>query len=512
MLIFGITPKGLWRRCRDCFGSQGIIAMDRMPINLLHNATSICTASLWVVLAISASSIFAAPPAHSDRQVMATHVAANQPTSLRQKSGVQQVNSPTTNSSRPVNRLRPVKKTSLISQAAHSEVIEEVPARLVKRTPMPNANHVQQASYGCSCGQCTGEPTCGYEEYVQEAGCGAEGCSFAGCDGGCESGCNSEGFLNEASCGLETFGAGGCDACGSPSCDGACGTSCCTDRYNFCLPIFRINWCRFEFFAGVNSFTGPANFANQAATPVDSRNGSGSFGFYEGSNQGFSLKRLFGLDLSSQFGTRATQSSLAGTEFTNETRNQIFVTGGLFRRVDFGLQYGLVVDYLNDDWWFHNDLVQLRGELSWNDGCDHEFGYQFMSGVNDSTSGTSVINAAGTNFLSTVSFTSTDQHRLFFRGSMGGGGQYFAFAGTTDNRDGLLGAGVSTAPRNGLAFQAGTAYLIPHEGRTAGRNENESWNLSMGVIYRPGGRQACGRYCRPMFDVADNGTFMVDRR
>jgi len=33
----------------------------------------------------------------------------------------------------------------------------------------------------------------------------------------------------------------------------------------------------------------------------------------------------------------------------------------------------------------------------------------------------------------------------------------------------------------------------------------------MGVIYRPGGRQASSRYSRPMFDVADNGTFLVDR-
>ncbi|MGV3484622.1 MAG: DUF6666 family protein, partial [Planctomycetaceae bacterium] len=301
------------------------------------------------------------------------------------------------------------------------------------------------------------------------------------------------------------------DACGEPSCRGACGT----DYYNFCLPIFRVQWCRFEFFAGVNSFTGPANYANTAApsatAPADARVGSGSFGFYEGVNEGRSLKRLLGLDLAAQLGVRATQSGLSGAEFTDDTRNQVFVTGGLFRRVDFGLQYGVVVDYLNDDWWFHNDLVQLRGELSWNDGCMREFGYQFMAGVDDSTSDTSVITATGTRFRGTVSFEPTDQHRLFFRQSTGGGGQYYAFVGGTSQSDGLLGAGMMTAARRGFAFQAGTAYLIPNEGRGNGGNENESWNLSMGFIYRPGGKQACGRYCRPMFDVADNGTFMVDR-
>jgi hypothetical protein len=275
------------------------------------------------------------------------------------------------------------------------------------------------------------------------------------------------------------------------------------------------DWCRFEFFAGTTGFTGPANFANtapaSATNPASARNGATSFGFYEGLNEGRSLKQLFGLDLAGQMGVRATQTSLSGTEFTDEARRQIFLTGGLFRRVDFGLQYGVVVDYLNDDWWFRNDLVQLRGELSWNDGCSHEFGYQFMAGLEDSTSVTDVVNAAGTRFRGTVTFEPTDQHRFFFRGSTGGGGGYFAFVGGTDRSDAILGGGMTSASRRGFAFQAGSTYLIPNEGRGSGGNENESWNLSMGVIYRPGGKQACGRYCRPMFDVADNGTFMVDR-
>lgn len=435
-----------------------------MPNHLLQNAVSSVGSLLVLMLAIFGEPVQAAQPTQTGHQIRVPQIAAQQNAAGHQA-----------NSQAPVNRLRPIQKASLVNQAAYGEVIQDVPERLF------------------------------------ETGCGAESCSIASCDGGCEPSCGSEGFFNEASCGLGTFGAGGCDACGSPSCDGACGASCGTDSYNFCLPIFRVEWCRFEFFAGVNSFTGPANFANQAATPAGSRNGSGSFGFYEGFNEGNSLKRLFGLDLSSQIGVRGTQSSLAGTEFTTESRNQLFVTGGLFRRADFGLQYGVVADYLHDDWWFENDLVQLRGELSWNDGCDREFGYQFMVGLDDSTSATSVINTAGANFLSTVSFEPTDQHRIFYRKTTAGGGQYFAFAGTTSNRDGLLGAGISTAPRKGIAFQAGTAYLIPNEGMTAGRNENESWNLSLGLVYRPGGRQASGRYCRPLFDVADNGTFMVDR-
>jgi hypothetical protein len=450
-------------------------------------------------LIVSLGSIsFAAQPGagYQDRRVVVPQVGSSRTTDTRE-TAVQS------------NRLRPAGTGSMVRQAAHSEMVTEYPPRLVKRHN-GNGGLVQQVAYGCDCGQCVGEPTCGYEGGY-EVGCGAESCGVAGCDGCCEPACGSEGFFQEASCGLEPYGAGGCDACGEPRCVGACGT----DSYNFCLPIFRIEWCRFEFFAGVNGFTGPANYANTAApsptNPADARAGSSSFGFYEGLNEGRSLKPLFGLDLSSQFGFRATQTGLSGTEFTPEQRNQVFVTGGLFRRVDFGLQYGVVVDYLNDDWWFQNDLVQLRGELSWNDGCRHEFGYQFMAGVDDSTSDTSVVNAAGTRFRGTVSFEPTDQHRFFFRGTMDGGGQYFAFIGGTDQSDGLLGAGLTSRLQRGFAYQAGATYLIPNEGRNRGGNQEESWNLSMGVVYRPGGRPTRGNYSRPMFDVADNGTFMVDR-
>ncbi len=447
--------------------------------------------------------------------LLATHGDAEQP-----RYRDRQIVVPRVNQQAEAAPLPAAQRRSLVRQAAYAEMAEEPAPRLVKRSPVmqssmagrPN-HHVQtlqpvrQASFGCECGSCSGEPTCGYEvAHVEEAGCGAEGCMVGGCDGGCDPGCGSEWMNMEASCGTEAIGAGGCNACGEPSCGGRC-----LDSYNFCLPIFRLEWNRFEFFAGANSFTGPANYANTAATPSEFRNGSSSFGFYEGVNKGRSLRPLFGFDLAMQLGVRGTQTSLSGAEFTDETRNQIFVTGGLFRRVDFGLQYGLVVDYLNDDWWFQNDLVQLRGELSWNDGCTHEFGYQFMAGVEDSTSATTVFNAAGTRINGTVSFEPTDQHRFFFRANTGGGGHYYAFVGGTDSSDGLLGGGLVTAPRRGFAFQAGTTYLIPNQGRRNGGNENESWNMSMGLVYRPGKRQASARYSRPLFEVADNGTFMVDR-
>jgi len=363
---------------------------------------------------------------------------------------------------------------SLVRRAAHGELFDEMPP---SRIP---ASEVAQVGYACGCDQCAAAHHAGDIGYGEVA-CGAE-----------------------PTCGIEV-GCGFEPGCGGYGCD----VGACNDCVGIHLPILRIDWRRFEFFAGVNSFTGPANHASDAGTR---RGGSGSFGFFEGFNTGRSLNRLLGLDLSSQFGVRATQSSLSGAEFTDDARSQVFVTGGLFRRVDFGLQYGLVVDYLYDDWWYRNNLMQLRGEISWNDNCGREFGYQFMASSDSSTSRTTLIDANNVITSGTVSFEPTNQHRLFLRGNTAGGATYMAFAGGTDRGDGLLGGLLTSNFRNRFAVQGGVTYLIPSESNRAGGSENESWNLSMGIVFRPGGKNGAGRYCRPMFDVADNGTFLVDRK
>jgi len=381
-----------------------------------------------------------------------------------------------TKQSQPQAQSRP---ESLIRRAAHGEVIDELPPSPIVSSEVAQVGHV------CGCDQCSsafhaghighGEVVCGAEPV-----CGIEG-EFAAS------------FPFEPSCGLE-------QGCGGVGCDAGA----CNDCVAIHLPILRIDWRRFDFFAGVNSFSGPANHATDGS-PL--RGGSGSFGFFEGFNAGRSLNRFLGLDLSSQFGVRATQSSLSGAEFTEDSRNQVFVTGGLFRRVDFGLQYGVVVDYLYDDWWYRNNLTQLRGEISWNDNCGREFGYQFMASSDSSTSTTSLIGAGA----GTATFEPTNQHRLFLRGNTARGASYMAFAGGTDQGDGLLGGLLTSSFRNRFAVQGGVTYLIPNESNRAGGFANESWNLSMGIVFRPGGRNGAGRYCRPMFDVADNGTFLVDR-
>ena len=147
--------------------------------------------------------------------------------------------------------------------------------------------------------------------------------------------------------------------------DGTCGEcSSCLVPCGFIFPAGNL-----ELFAGVQGFTGPAN---QSA-------GGGSFGFNEGLNWGMPIP-LFGC-LGGQVGFRATQSNLSGSDASDDTRRQAFVTAGLFRRVDVGLQGGVVVDWLSDGWYRDVDLVNLRMELSWMIDGTHELGFWGTGGT-----------------------------------------------------------------------------------------------------------------------------------
>ncbi|WP_146398214.1 DUF6666 family protein [Planctomycetes bacterium CA13] len=400
---------------------------------------------------------------------------------------------------------------SLVSQAAHGNVIDDMPpAKLV-------SGNVRQAGFydgGCNCDGpvcdcggpvCGAEPNCGME-YMVEPGCGMEVVCGVEPTFGYEPGCGAEVYYEGPTCGSEMA----CNQCGD-FCDGGCDSACQVQTIPLFLPLLRIDWRRFDFFAGVQGFKGPMNFANTDGTNGNSRVGSGSFGFYEGFNEGRSLKPLFGWDMAMQVGARATQSNLSGAEFTSETRNQVFVTAGLFRRVDYGLQYGVVIDYLNDDWYFQSDLTQLRGELSWKDQGCHVWGLQFMAGLGDDTSTTSVRDATGAIVSPNITFEPTDQYRLFYRRLLHNAGSWDAFLGWTDNDDGIIGSNLNLPLRQNLSLATGATFLIPNQGSNSGGYQEESWNIGLGLVYRPGGPKGCGRYCRPLFDVADNGTFMVDR-
>ena len=273
---------------------------------------------------------------------------------------------------------------------------------------------------------------------------------------------------------------GGCDSCAMGPC---------------CVTLPRGN---LQLFAGVQGYTGPANRPD----------GRGSFGFSEGLNWGMPIPG-FGC-LGGQVGFRATQSNLSGSEFTDDNRNQGFLTAGLFRRVDAGLQGGLVIDYMSESWYRDVDLTNVRGELSWVIDGVHDLGFWFTSASKDSTE------FSFDNELEET-WEPTDLFAFFYRYQFGDcrDGEARLFAGWSGTGDGYIGFDTLFPLSGAISLEANVAYLIPEEGKGQGFNAahtQESWNIGLGVVWYPG-RRFIGRdhYYRPLFRVADNGNFMVDR-
>jgi hypothetical protein len=287
---------------------------------------------------------------------------------------------------------------------------------------------------------------------------------------------------------------------------GDCATGLCGTRLGICadgclIPCPRIQWERYTFFSGVNAFTGPLN-----------RGGQGSFGFMEGFNYGRDLSYVGQGRLSAQLGMRATQTNLSGSDVTNEDRKQIFLTAGIFRRADWGLQGGAVVDYLHDDWYYDLDLIQVRTEISWQYPDSHELGI-WMAFDSDHGRTNSLVGKINPSIV-TEDWESTDLYAFFLRKSIPSAGiTGRIMGGFTGNKDGLLGIDCSVPVNEKWTIEANAMYLIPEEGSATTGYSEEAWNIGFNFVYYPGCRSTYDvDYNRPLFDVGSNGNFLVDRK
>jgi hypothetical protein len=307
---------------------------------------------------------------------------------------------------------------------------------------------------------------------------------------------------------LMGYGGGACTECGCPALCGPCGPADCCGQWNSCGPVPpcyllpRIPRTGLEFFGGVQGFTGPLN-----------RGGSGSFGFHEGFNWGFPACGC----LAWQWGANWTQNNFDGNFLTTDSRNQVFVTGGMFRRVDWGLQGGLVVDYMHDEWDYEADLLQLRGEISWRWCCMHELGFWFTGGVNDADDlllnepalDSSVVIGI---FTGQATIEVNDMYAFFYRRQFATGGEGRVFGGFTANNQGLLGVDMQLPINHCWSARAGFLYVTPDSDETPDRPNftEETWNVGISLVWTPCPRPPCTpNYCRPLFNVADNGSFIT---
>ena len=316
----------------------------------------------------------------------------------------------------------------------------------------------------CDSGCC--DPACG--------SCGCP-CGDPGC--GCEPGCACEPGCGCEACHKDLF-------CIGPGDDESCHT-------------VRLRWPKWQevvVFGGVQGFKGP----------YDQERDSGNFGFNEGFNIGAKVPYA---QLGYQFGWRGTQSQLNGDKDTGIDKQffQQFATAGLFHRQSEGLNFGVVWDVLNDERFNVAQFSQVRSEISLMGGGCHEIGFTGIFGFNDERVNTD----DGSDY-----FQASDQFLLFYRfhGCAGGEGRFFA--GCNDDADAIIGSDILIPVGDRFSVQSGFTYLIPNERNGAEGAASEAWNIGMGLVWHWDGqaRKSFDNCYRPMFNVADNGTLIVDHR
>jgi hypothetical protein len=290
---------------------------------------------------------------------------------------------------------------------------------------------------------------------------------------------------------------------------GHCVTSTC-DGFDACLSPtgnWLLDWSRSDLSIGLVGFQGGGDFLQTMAVPEGES--AGNFGLQGAFNFGSQLPSVFSGELGAQFGVRFTHTNLDGSRVADDHRSQLFLTTGLYRRVDCGLQGGLVIDYLHEDWLYQADLLQLRGELSWLLATFQDFGFRFTDSCQ--TDSTTAVTRHGS---TSIRLAARNTYRFFYRHPIGerGGGTAEWQVGFSENSQALLGLQLQTPLAGEVGLQTVANYLIPDSSRSVAYRE-EGWNLGIAMVWTPGRRFGAGRdYYRPLFDVADNGSLFITGR
>jgi hypothetical protein len=272
-------------------------------------------------------------------------------------------------------------------------------------------------------------------------------------------------------------------------------------------------------FAGVHGFKGPRD-----------RGGNGNFGFNEGLNFGAPLGDPWGCGY--QLGFSALQSNISGyqqnapsadssdlaanaSSTVTADRHQYFFTAGVFNRAEnAGWQWGVVFDLLHDTYYEASDLKQIRTETGYLfDECN-ELGYSGAYGVGGDRVHNALIisELRQTNVVNiNAVLNPTDQFVVYYRRHFENGGDARVFGGLTGYGDGLFGADGWIPLGGSWAVQNSFNYLIPKKGRGDSGQIDESWSVSINLVWYPGRSAKClGTSCyRPLLNVADNSLFMV---
>jgi hypothetical protein len=286
--------------------------------------------------------------------------------------------------------------------------------------------------------------------------------------------------------------------CGCGSC-GQCDEGGCQDRCDLGWEVFDGS-CG-PFLRGLSVFGGVDGFKGS----LDRGGANGNFGVNEGINLARPLGDPWGCGY--QVGANFVQTDFSGAAvgtLVAPFRKEYFATAGIFRRAQCrGFQWGVAYDYLHDIYYQNANLQQLRSETGYVLDQTYEIGYYGAYALGSDTDRV----AAG------FKLAATDMFAFYIRRNFENGGDGRIWAGATGNGDGLLGADLWVPLGQGFALENRLNYMLPKEGRGGTAQTRESWGLLIQIVWYPGQNAKCQQQnpYRPIFNVADNSLFMVDR-
>ena len=238
----------------------------------------------------------------------------------------------------------------------------------------------------------------------------------------------------------------------------------------------------------------------------------GNFGLDLGLNWATPNSLLFGL--SAQAGGHFVQSSSEGIEINGSTigddRSQFFWTSGIFHRGDCW-QFGAVYDSLNDNYYEKFTLGQVRVELSKKLFCDLDFGFRGAFAIDDE-----LVNIWRLDTLKQEKeqATAISWYSLFLRKYFEWGGEGMIYGGVTDTNDGLVGGQIEVPISDNIALKNSFSFVFSSENNRWNAIFDQTWNVSATFVFylNGGARENSSNPLRPLFEVADNGTFLQGRK
>ena len=254
-------------------------------------------------------------------------------------------------------------------------------------------------------------------------------------------------------------------------------------------------------FGGTHAFKGPVD---------DGVNGN--FGLGVGVNWGGPLWQAYSIGY--QVGWQTVFSNFDGDQVLGpvraDDRSQHFITAGIFHRPLYNpVQWGVVFDWMRDEYYIEQSMSQVRVEVSLLGPYQNEIGMWGAASTGDDTAILQPPVVAATQIHESEP---ADLFAFFFRRRFATGIEGRVWGGFTGRSDGLFGADMRAPISPDFAIQGGFTYLAPHEESAAGGQREESWGLIMNMVWYPGGSaaQATRSPWRPLMNVADNSVFMVD--